>query len=1169
MARTLAAAVRLFISPTSRSRGESYFRGGRVSAIRANSTNFSANVRGTHPYDVSLSLNEDCLVVKCTCPHFEGSIEACKHIWAAILAADQAGVFQVPAGLSLDFDDDPMDAAALDDSGDEYVEEEITPDALGSTERPGVRRFNAEQRRAVAERMKRYWSERRRSLAVPSRPAPPRHPSAAAASGPRSSPRPAPVPIWQTFLLQVTSQNEAVPARALHTGELIYVVDLARSEMAGGLLIELLTRERKKSGDWAKPKTLTIARRDVELLPDERDRRILDAVCGAMHAYGWSGQAGGGYSAMLPVPAAFVLNPTLQRDLGPRLCETGRLLMRSATSLADVRAEAPLIPIDWDPQPAAFHVRITGNTREGYTIGGAICSVESERGFESALYMTGALILWRPAEPGGRPRFAAFETGRADRWMGQLLKTGPVTVPATEAAALAEALATSDLVLLECPDELRVTVGVEPPRPVVRITRPKTDYPAGYYASGGRLDARLSFAYGDSEVDAWSVQQVIFDRERGAAWRREREAERSAIARLQSLGVRRLADWQTGGTRLDLAETVLPTLIRVLLSEGWRVEADGRLYRRSTAVALDVRSGIDWFELHGGVDFGGIRADLPALLAAARRGDTFVPLGDGTFGLLPEDWLARGGRIATIGTPEADHVRFAPSQAALLDAWLATQPAVSCDETFARARGELAAFEGVAAIEPPPTFNGVLRGYQRDALGWFDFLRRFGFGGCLADEMGLGKTVMVLAAMEARRLEREGTGRASHPSLIVVPRSLVFNWRQEAARFAPTLRVLDFTGGDRRNALDRVSEHDIVLITYGTLRRDIGHLKEIAFDYAILDEAQAIKNARTSSAKAARLLKADHRLSLSGTPVENHLGELWSLFEFLNPGLLGAASVFSTAGATGRTADDEMLALLARGLRPFILRRTKEQVATELPARTEQTLYCDLEPPQRALYDELRDHYRAALLGKVARVGLGRAKLQILEALLRLRQAACHPGLVDRTRAADPAAKLDVLVPRLQELVEDGRKVLVFSQFTTLLGLLRIRLDEAKLTYEYLDGKTRDREARVQRFQENGCPLFLVSLKAGGLGLNLTAAEYVFLLDPWWNPAVEAQAIDRAHRIGQTRPVFAFRLIARDTVEEKVLELQATKRRLADAIVRADESLIRDLRREDLELLLS
>jgi superfamily II DNA or RNA helicase len=1147
MPRTLAATVRRFVNHTSRNRGESYFRSGRVSAIQSDSATFSASVRGTQRYDVSLQLDDDRLIVKCTCPYFERSIEPCKHIWAVILAADQASRFHVPADLSLDFYDGPTGAPGPDDAGDRYLDSEVTPELREPAERPGVRGFTAAQRGAIADRVTQYWSERRPRTAA--------------------RPRPAAPPAWQTFLSHVTpSQNDVVPTRALHTAELVYVLDPTRSELTDGLPIELLTRERKKSGDWAKPKTLTLTRGDIAFLPDERDRRILDALCGAGHPYAYAGDR---YLASLPVPSTFLLNPTLQRDLAPRLCETGRLLMRASMSLAERQLDAPLIPIEWDPQPAVFHVCITGDAQAGYTIDGRICSAGHELRLDSAWCVTGALILWRSAQTGEGLRIAAFDTGGADRWMAQLWKTGPVTVPAAEAAALAEALANSDLVRLECPNELRVEARAEAPRPVVRIKRPKTDHGSGYYAPGGRLDATLSFAYGETEVDAWSVQRVIFDPERRVTWRRERQAERGAVARLQSLGVRRLADWQTGDTRLDLSEKALPTIVRVLLAEGWRVEAEGRLYRRPGTVVLDMRSGIDWFELHGGVDFDGIRADLPTLLAAARRGDTFVPLGDGTFGLLPEDWLARGGRVAAIGTLEADHVRFLPSQAALLDAWLATQPAASCDEAFARARGALARFEGVAALDAPPTFNGVLRGYQRDALGWFDFLRRFGFGGCLADEMGLGKTVMVLAAMEGRRLEHQRTGRTSRPSLIVVPRSLVFNWRQEAARFAPALRVLDFTSAERRGALDAIDEHDIVLTTYGTLRRDIGHLKEIAFDYAILDEAQAIKNAHTSSAKAARLLKADHRLALSGTPVENHLGELWSLFDFLNPGMLGAASFFSAAGVSGRRADDEMLTLLARGLRPFILRRTKEQVATELPPRTEQTLYCDLEPPQRALYDELRDHYRASLLGKVAQDGLGRAKLQVLEALLRLRQAACHPGLVDRSRVSDPAAKLDVLVPRLQELVEDGRKVIVFSQFTTLLGLLRTRLDESKLTYEYLDGKTRDRQACVERFQGPGCPLFLVSLKAGGLGLNLTAAEYVFLLDPWWNPAVEAQAIDRAHRIGQTRPVFAFRLIARNTVEEKVVELQATKRRLADAIVRADESLIRDLRREDLELLLS
>jgi superfamily II DNA or RNA helicase len=768
-------------------------------------------------------------------------------------------------------------------------------------------------------------------------------------------------------------------------------------------------------------------------------------------------------------------------------------------------------------------------------------------------------------ELGGHARFALFQAEGGERWLRQLRDLGPVQVPAEESSALLESLITSGVALVDCPEELRVEPAACVPVPLVRIARPAADRLRSYY----RLEATVSFQYGDREIEAFSPMPIVFDRERRIAWWRDPDAERAAVARLLALGVRRLADWQGGGTRLDLADSQLPVIVRVLLGEGWRVEAEGRLYRRAGRATLNVQSGIDWFELRGEVDFDGATATLPALLAAARRGDRFVTLGDGTFGLLPDAWLARAGRIATLGTAEADHVRFAPVQAALLDAWLAAQPEVSSDEAFARVRAGLARFEGVAPLDPPPTFTGTLRVYQRDALGWFAFLRRFGFGGCLADEMGLGKTVMVLAALEGRRLDRLREGKPSRPSLVVVPRSLVFNWLQESRRFAPELRVLDATRADRREAFERIAEHDVVFVTYGTLRRDVGHLKEIAFDYAVLDEAQTIKNAQTSSAKAARLLRADHRLALSGTPIENHLGELWSLFEFLNPGLLGRSTVLMKGGSTGRSADEETLAILARGLRPFILRRTKEQVAAELPPRTEQTIYCDLEPAQRALYVELRDHYRASLLGKVDRIGLGRSKLQVLEALLRLRQAACHPALIDPSRAADSAAKLDVLVPRLQELVDDGRKVLVFSQFTSLLALLRRRLDDAKLVYEYLDGKTRDRQARVERFQASGCPLFLISLKAGGLGLNLTAAEYVFLLDPWWNPAVEAQAIDRAHRIGQTRPVFAVRLIARDTVEEKVLELQATKRKLADAIIRADESLIRDLKREDLELLLS
>ncbi|MFQ3639970.1 MAG: DEAD/DEAH box helicase, partial [Chloracidobacterium sp.] len=556
------------------------------------------------------------------------------------------------------------------------------------------------------------------------------------------------------------------------------------------------------------------------------------------------------------------------------------------------------------------------------------------------------------------------------------------------------------------------------------------------------------------------------------------------------------------------------------------------------------------------------------LLRAIKRGESVVTLADGSLGLLSQPWVERYGLLTRLAEADGDHLRFSNAQVSLLDALLAAQPEVRVDARFQALRDEVRSFDGIEPLLEPPGFVGELRPYQREGLGWLHFLQRFGFGGCLADAMGLGKTAQTLALLETRRERRQAENLP--PSLVVAPRSLIFNWRQEAAKFTPRMRVLEHIGVARAKSATQFAEYDLILTTYGTLRRDALLLKDVAFDYVILDEAQAIKNARTESAKAARLLTCRHRLALSGTPVENHLGELWSLFEFLNPGLLGAASVFQLTAAGGRTVDPAVQSLLSQALRPFILRRTKEQVARDLPAKTEQTIYCEMEPKQRRAYEELRDHYRRTLLGLVADKGIQRAKLQILEALLRLRQAACHPALLDPAKAAEPSAKLDTFFMHLSEVLESGSKVLVFSQFTSLLALIRKQLDADGVTYEYLDGRTRHRQERVERFQTDpDCKLFLISLRAGGQGLNLTAAEYVFLLDPWWNPAVEAQAIDRAHRIGQTRPVFAYRLIVKDTVEEKVLELQATKRELADAIITANNSLIRGLERADLELLLS
>lgn len=755
-------------------------------------------------------------------------------------------------------------------------------------------------------------------------------------------------------------------------------------------------------------------------------------------------------------------------------------------------------------------------------------------------------------------KIARFTANNARAWSAALRTSGPLRTPSTESRQMiAKLLDLPSIPNIELPTELQFERVSFPPQPHLIVRKP------AYARYQTELEAKLSFDYEGVEIDYFDRRNGLYDLNQDRYIERDPESEKKALTLLNTLSIKRGSQYSD---TFRVTPRNLPRAVTTLLANGWRVEAEGKLYRNPASSSLSVSSGIDWFELHGSLNFGeDLEVKLPQLLAALRRGQKVIELGDGSFGILPEEWLQQYGFLASLGVPEEDHLRFQRTQTGVLDALLAARPEITCDETFARVRKEWQNFNGIKPVAAPRGFVGQLRDYQRDGLGWFEFLQRFKFGGCLADDMGLGKTVQVLALMESRR---KGESR---PSLVVVPRSLIFNWQQEAARFTPKLRVLTHTGSERIKGHAHFENYDLILTTYGTLRRDVIHFDEIEFDFVILDEAQAIKNAGTETAKAARLLKSRHRLALSGTPIENHLGELWSLFEFLNPGMLGSASVFQLSTNGTQKPDEESRAMLSRALRPFILRRTKQQVAKELPEKLEQTIYCEMDERQRRQYEELRDYYRQSLLEKVSHQGINKSKIQILEALLRLRQTACHPALV--TGSVDdvtPNAKLDVLLPRLSEVTEEGHKAIVFSQFTSFLSIVRRQLDQQGVAYEYLDGKTRNRGVAVERFQNDPeCKLFLISLKAGGQGLNLTAAEYVFLLDPWWNPAVEAQAIDRAHRIGQTNRVFAYRLITRDTVEEKVLELQSTKRELADAIINADNSVIRNITGEDLRLLLS
>jgi len=1087
-----------------RSRGLDYFRQGRVKLLTGSDQSTSAVVRGSDRYEVDLAWEAGELSVYCTCPYLY-SDGLCKHIWAAVLAAENHGYLKgigTVKEVSIFDGDDDEDEGDLDFDEEEDEQEDsaqLTFDAL-----------------------------RRRPPALPP---PPRQPT------------------WKTRLAAIAPAPPQTrgwpPAR-----EILYLVDLTASITAGHPVLCLRARDRKANGGYSKLSPLRLQRADIALPPLAADREILSAIAGANEYYSYSG-----YTRYGQIPDSNLLRDPLSRVVMPLAARTGRcFLAKNAGPSEDLQ------PLEWDDRgPWRFGLRLSVVPHDPKPPS-VVLAGELSRGEDEHIDLTAPALITADGLFYHQRRISTIDDTSSIDWLLYLRRTGPIEAPEQDSGdLLATLLASPNLPPVAVPEHLRYEEVTAIPRPGLRVR------PGDSRHGNLKLHAHLFFEYEGREIFVSDKSTGTYDPVARRFLRRDTAAEEAALSFFTQAGGRlRPADYQSPEPFWELLPSKLSSAVTLLLQAGWHVEIDGKAFRRPGAFRLSVSSGLDWFELHGEVEYGDTSARIPELIEALRRGEKIVRLSDGSYGVLPEEWVRRIGMLAGMGTPEDGHIRFRPSQAGLLDALLAAEPEATFDAGFTRVREQMQSFRSVAPAEQPEGFVGHLRDYQREGLGWMDFLRRFSFGGCLADDMGVGKTAQVLALLESRR-ELRAKGETK-PSLVVVPRSLIYNWRKEAERFTPLLRVLDYSGL-KRESLD-FSGYDLILVTYGTLRRDAARLKDVEFDYLVLDEAQAVKNSSTESAKAVRLLKGSHRLALSGTPVENHIGELWSLFEFLNPGMLGAAGIFKLSAAAA--TDEEGRKLLGKALRPFILRRTKDQVAKELPARTEQTIYCELEPPQRKLYDELRRHYRDSLLSRIETQGLGKSKIMVLEALLRLRQAACHPGLIDVKRSGEPSAKLEALREQLREVLDSGHKALVFSQFTSLLKIVRDRLDADGVVYEYLDGRTKDRQERVERFQNDPeCKLFLISLKAGGLGLNLTAADYVFLLDPWWNPAVEAQAVDRAHRIGQTRKVFAYRLIAKDTVEEKVLELQKTKRDLAAAVIGEDNALIRDLRREDLELLLS
>ncbi|PJA25691.1 MAG: helicase [Alphaproteobacteria bacterium CG_4_10_14_0_2_um_filter_63_37] len=814
---------------------------------------------------------------------------------------------------------------------------------------------------------------------------------------------------------------------------------------------------------------------------------------------------------------------------------------------------------------------------------------------------------WRVVSAGGlwyldldRGLAGVVETPHSPKLLDRLLQAPPLPVAALPAVAQTLAVLDPKLPLPQAEEPPLVEVD---PRPVLLLT---TVVAMGLSHQGYDRYERTF----DVAIPSFAYETVVLGPEASGEYHITLEGTLVRVARRRDEERLRLEELQSAGLSPVLGTPYLtpdpPRPVYALdnhaawpsfmLDElprlralGWEVGFAEDFRQRIAPVESwegEVVQGEEgWFDLDMGIVVEGRRFPLPPLLYQLFKRDPRLLDAQGLAGIDDEEVMALdlpdGGRVALpagrikpvmrtlidlFDTPPGDTLRLSRWDAARL-AELGDQERWQFKgmEDVAALAERLRQSRGVTAVAPPEGFMLELRPYQREGLAWLQFLREQDLAGILADDMGLGKTAQTLAHI----LTEKRAGRLDRPALVVLPTSLLFNWRREAARCAPDLRVLGLRGPDRAERFAAIAEHDVVLTTYPLVWRDIEALAAHSYHLLILDEAQTVKNAGSKGAQAVRRINARHRLCLTGTPLENHLGELWSQFDFLLPGFLGDAKRFAKQFRNPIEKQGDRLRgdLLARRVAPFMLRRSKSEVASDLPPKNVIVRSVELEGSQRDLYETVRSAMDAKVREAIAAKGLARSHILILDALLKLRQVCCDPRLLKTTTATrvKGGAKLDLLMEMLPELVEEGRRILVFSQFVAMLDLIAQALDKVGLPYLTLTGQTKDREAVVDRFQAGAAPVLLVSLKAGGVGLNLTAADTVIHFDPWWNPAAENQATDRAHRIGQTQAVFVYKLVAAGSIEEKILALQEHKAALAAGVLGDDATALGKFGPEDLQ----
>lgn len=681
-------------------------------------------------------------------------------------------------------------------------------------------------------------------------------------------------------------------------------------------------------------------------------------------------------------------------------------------------------------------------------------------------------------------------------------------------------------------------------------------------------------SYGTHQVSPTDTEKIWLNEKKLVSLKRDRALEQQFLEFMQDLHseFEDKTDYFFIKTQEALVSFWIMDAIEQLKANEVQVfglaELKGMTYNlNKPSFSIGLSSGTDWFDMEMNISFGDQKVDLKQLQKSIVKQSNYVELSDGSLGIMPKAWIEKYKKYFKLGQIKKDKIEISNFQFNIIDELyedLETSPDFLKEMHEKKKR--LSNLKELKSISPSKHLKAELRSYQKEGLNWMVFLHENQLGGCLADDMGLGKTLQTIAFLQY--LKDKNKRKKSQPSLIIAPTSLMFNWVAEFEKFAPKLNYLLFYGSSREELKTEIDKVDVVLTTYGSLVKDIEFHKTQTYAYVILDESQAIKNPQSQRFKAVRLLKSYNRIALTGTPIENNTFDLYSQFNFLNPGMFGSVKHFRTtfSDAIDKEQDEETSVLLAKMIHPFILRRTKTQVASELPSKTEDVIYCEMGKRQRKIYEQFKLYFRQKLQEQIEEEGVNRSQMYILQGLTKLRQICNSTALADKEKDyGNDSAKLDELTRHLKEKV-GAHKVLVFSQFVGMLHLVKERLEEEHIHFEYLDGKTKNREERVNNFQQNDeVRVFLISLKAGGTGLNLTEADYVYLIDPWWNPAVESQAIDRCYRIGQDKKVMAYRMICKDSIEEKIIALQDKKKTVAAEVIRTDVEK-KSFNQKDIEL---